>query len=138
MPGETDTDGPPAPWYVWPLALSAGLVAVGTAIWLLRRRLLGSVAEPRVAYARMSYLAALGRLGSRENSTPYEYGRKLGMALPDLSPALDRIVEAYVRACYGWRDLSNEDRAQIAESWPQVRNGLLRRALRSLIPTRFR
>lgn len=124
--------------HVWLLGTFLGLVVLCTIGWLLWRRLLGRVTEPRVAYARMGHLAALSRLGPSETSTPYEYGRRLGAALPDRSAFIDRIVETYVRACYGWRDLSNEDTSEIAEAWPRVRNGLLRRALGSLLPRRFR
>ena len=125
------------PWYVWPLGISVGLAVLGMVAWLLWRRLLGSVVEPRVAYARIGYLAALSRLGPQESFTPYEYGRRLRAALPDISGAIDKVVDTYVRACYGWRDLSNEDGSHIAEAWPQVRDRLLRRALCSLLPGRF-
>jgi len=148
VPGQTDDiDTSPSeaggiesitPWYVWPLGISAGLAVLGMVVWLLWRRLLGPIVEPRVAYARIGYLAALTRLGPQESFTPYEYGRRLRAALPDISRAIDKMVETYVRACYGCRDLSNEDRSHIAEAWPQIRNRLLRRALYSLLPGKFR
>ncbi len=148
VPGQTDDiDTSPSeaggiesitPWYVWPLGISAGLAVLGLVVWLLWRRLLGSVVEPRVAYARIGYLAALSRLGPEESFTPYEYGRRLRAALPDISGAIDKMVNTYVRACYGRRALSNEDRSHIAEAWPQIRNRLLRHALYSLLPGKFR
>ena len=138
FPDRTEDIEAAAPWYVWPLGISAGLAVLGMVVWLLWRRLLGSVVEPRVAYARIGYLAALSRLGPQESFTPYEYGRRLRAALPDISGAIDKVVNTYVRACYGWRDLSNEDGSHIAEAWPQVRDRLLRRALCSLLPGKSR
>ena len=120
------------------LAVAVGLAALGTALWLIRRRLMGQVTEPRLAYARTGYLAALCGLGPEESFTPYEYGRKLATALPEVSVSLDSIVDAYVRDRYGRRGVTDLDRVQIAEAWPQVRNHLLRHALRGLLPGRFR
>jgi len=137
FPDRTEDVEPAAPWYVWPLGITAGAAVLGTVMWLMWRRLLGQIIEPRVAYARIGYLATLSRLSPQETLTPYEYGRRLGTALPDVSAALNEIVDAYVRTCYGWRDLSNEDRSHVAEAWPQVRNRLLRRALHSLLPSKF-
>ena len=137
LPDRTEDVEPEAPWYVWPLGITAGLAVLGTVMWLMWKRLLGQIIEPRVAYARIGYLATLSRLSPQETLTPYEYGRRLGTALPDVSAALNEIVDAYVRTCYGWRDLSNEDRSHVAEAWPQVRNRLLRRALHSLLPSKF-
>ena len=124
--------------YVLPVVIAAGIAALGIVLWLMRRRLVKEVTEPRLAYARTGYLAALCGLGPKENFTPYEYGRKLATALPDVSVSLDRIVDAYVRDRYGRRRTTDLDRIQIAEAWPQVRNHLLRRALRGLLPGNLR
>ena len=147
LPGGGDDAGTPpgggadteagAPWYVWAAGISLGFAVLGTIMWLGWRRLLGQVTEPRVAYARVGYLASLSRLGPSESLTPYEYGRILGAAEPDISPALDRIVDSYVGTCYGRRTLSSEDRSHIASAWPLVRNRLLRRALSGLLPGRI-
>ncbi len=147
LPGEPGHGDPPPvagedteagiAWFVWPLGISLGLALLATIIWQGWRRLLGQVTEPRVAYARIGYLASLSRLGPAESLTPYEYGRILGAAEPDISPALDRIVDSYVGTCYGRRTLSSEDRSHIASAWPLVRNRLLRRALSGLLPGRI-
>lgn len=136
IPGEADDSEPPARGYAWPLGVSAGVGLLGLMLWLGWRRLLGRLAEPRVAYARIGYLAGLSRLGPEGSSTPYEYSRRLSNVLPSLSEPLNRIVTAYVRTCYGRCNISDEDRSRIAEAWPKVRNGLLRRALRGLLPRR--
>jgi hypothetical protein len=106
-------------------------------MWLGWRRLLGQVLDPRVAYARIGYLATLSGIGPRENLTPQEYGRRLAVAAPEIAAALDRIVHAYVRISYSKYNLNSEDRSNIARAWPEVRNQLLRRALHSALPVKF-
>jgi transglutaminase-like putative cysteine protease len=125
------------PWNVRLLGASLGLALFAAIMWLGWRRLLGQISEPRVAYARIGYLAALSGIGPRENLTPQEYGRKLADTVPQLAVALNQIVHAYVRASYGNHNLDSEDRSQIRKAWPQVRNHLLRHALRSVLPLRF-
>lgn len=138
FPGDSEGPGPVGARYVWPLTVSIALGLVGMALWWGWRRLLGRVSEPRAAYARMGYLAALIGLGPRETLTPYEYGRELSLALPEMSTAADTIVRSYVRTCYGPANVSDEEESGIAEAWPQVRNGLLRSALHRLLPRKAR
>jgi len=133
-PGGTDTG---SPWNVRLLGIPLGLALFGAIMWLGWRRLLGQVSEPRVAYARIGYLAALSGVGPRENLTPQEYGRRLAAAVPEMSAALDEIVYTYVRVSYSEHDLDSEDRYNIARAWPQVRNHLLRRALHRALPFKF-
>ena len=115
------------------LGVLLGLASFGAIIWVGWRRLFGQVSEPRAAYARVGYLAALSGLGPRENLTPREYGRKLAAAVPDMAAALDQIVHSYVRVSYSKHDVSREDRSKLAEAWPQVRKHLLRHALYSVL-----
>jgi transglutaminase-like putative cysteine protease len=123
-----------SPWNVRLLGIPLGLALFGAIMWLGWRRLLGQVSEPRVAYARIGYLAALSGVGPRENSTPQEYGRRLAAVVPEMSAALDKIIYAYVRVSYSKHNLNSEDRSNIAKAWPQVRNHLLRHALHSVLP----
>jgi hypothetical protein len=129
-PDGTETD---SPWQGRVLGIPLGLALFGVMMWLGWRRLLGPVSEPRVAYARLGYLAALSGMGPRENLTPQEYGRRLASVVPEMSAALHRIVSAYVRVSYSRHDLTSEDKSTIAKAWPQVRHYLLRRALRSVL-----
>jgi len=115
------------------LGVFLGLASFGAIIWLVWRRLFGQVSEPRAAYARVGYLAALSRMGPTENLTPQEYGRKLAAAVPDMAAALDRIVHTYVRVSYSKHGVNSEDRSNVAQAWPQVRNHLLRYALLSAL-----
>jgi transglutaminase-like putative cysteine protease len=129
-PGDTETG---TPWNARPLGIALGSALFGAVMWLGWRRLLGRVSEPRAAYARIGYLAALSGLAPRQNLTPQEYGRKLAAVVPQMAAPLNQIVYTYVRASYGNHDLSGEDRSNIAKAWPQVRNHLLRHALRSAV-----
>jgi transglutaminase-like putative cysteine protease len=134
-PDGAETDNP---WNARLLGIPLGLALFGVVAWLGWRRLLGQVSEPRVAYARIGYLAALSGMGPRENLTPQEYGRRLAAVVPEMSAALDQVVCAYVRVSYSKHNLNSDDRSNIAEAWPQVRNYLLRRALHSALPFKFR
>jgi transglutaminase-like putative cysteine protease len=136
-PDSPDSEETGTPWSVWFLGVSLGLALSCAIIWLGWRRLLGPVSEPRVAYARLGYLAVLSGMGPRDNLTPQEYGRRLASVVPEMSAALDRIVSTYVRVSYSKHDLNSEDRSAIAKAWPQVRNYLLRHALHSILPLGF-
>jgi len=125
------------PWNARLLGVPLGLALFVVVVWLGWRRLLGQVSDPRVAYARIGYLAALGGIGPRESLTPQEFGRGLATLVPEMSVPLGKIVHAYMRVFYSKHDLNSEDRSVIATAWPQVRNHLLRRALRRAFPFRF-
>ena len=126
-----------SPWDTRLLGIPLGLALFGAMVWLGWRRLLGQVSEPRVAYARIGYLAALSGMGPRDNLTPREFGRSLAAVVPEMSAALDEIVHTYVRLSYSRHDVNSEDRSVIARAWPQVRNHLLRRALHRAFPFKF-
>jgi transglutaminase-like putative cysteine protease len=130
---EPDDPEPDTPWNVWLLGAPLAVGLFCGIMWLGWRRLLGEVSEPRVAYSRIGYLASLSGLGPRKNLTPQEYGRKLAAAVPRMTAAMNQIVQSYVRASYSNHDLSGEDRANTRKAWPQVRNHLLRHALRRAI-----
>jgi transglutaminase-like putative cysteine protease len=130
-PAVTETG---SPWNIQLLGISLGLALFGVIMWLAWRRLLGRVLEPRVAYARIGYLAALSGMGPRENWTPQEYSHKLAAAVPEMSTALGQIVCIYVRVSYSKHGLNSEDRLNIAKAWPQVRNHLLRHAMHNALP----
>ncbi len=137
-PGETQPDRRDMRQFLLPLGVATGLTALGLAFWLARRRLFGETTEPRLAYSRTGYLAALSGLGPQDNLTPNEYGSRLTTAAPQVSTSLERIVDTYVRSCYGQHGITDEDRRKVAEAWPPVRNHLIRRALRGLLPGRLR
>ncbi|OGO03866.1 MAG: hypothetical protein A2Y72_02390 [Chloroflexi bacterium RBG_13_53_26] len=126
-----------SPWNIRWLGVFLGLAVFSAIMWLGWRRLMGRVLEPRVAYARMGFLASLSGMGPRETLTPQEYGRKLGAAVPEMAAALDQIVHTYVRVSYSRHNVNGEDRSDIARAWPQVRNHLLRHALHYALRLRF-
>jgi transglutaminase-like putative cysteine protease len=133
-PDVPESDTPLNPWV---LGVPLGLGLFCAVVWLGWRRLLGQVSEPRVAYARIGYLAGLSGLGPRRNLTPQEYGRNLAAAVPQAATAVNQIVGTYVRASYSNHDLSTEDRSQIIGAWPQVRGHLLRHALHRALSLKF-
>ncbi len=137
LPGEAEDRGSGLPWRLWLPVTVVGLAVLAMVGRLLWRRMLGEVMEPRVAYARMGHLAALSGLAPAESSTPHEFGRRLGVALPDVSADLDKIVSIYTRVRYGQRSISEEDRCSVADAWPRVRNRLLSSALRRLALTKL-
>ena len=126
------------PWNARLLGIPMGVALLAVVVWLGWRRLLGQVSEPRVAYSRIGYLAALGGMGPRENLTPQEFGRSLAAVVPEAAAALGVIVHTYMRVSYSRHDLNSEDRSVITKAWPQVRNHLLRRALHRAFPFGFR
>lgn len=138
LPGGGEGPESSALWYAWLLGTAAGLALLAVVGRLLWERLLGWVDEPRVAYARVDHLAALGGLSANATATPYEFGRRLAVAVPEVSADLTGIVDTYVRTCYGPRSLTEEDRSLVADAWPRVRNRLLRRCIQRLVPVRLR
>jgi transglutaminase-like putative cysteine protease len=134
---EPDVPKSGAPLNYWLLGVPLGLALVCAVLWLGWRRLLGQVSEPKVAYARIGYLAGLSGLGPRKNLTPQEYGRNLAAAVPQAARAVNQIVRTYVRASYSNHALSTEDRSDIATAWPQVRGHLLRHALHGALSLKF-
>jgi len=140
--GSDSTIGPDGaetgdPWNARLLGIPLGVALLAVVVWLGWRRLLGQVSEPRVAYSRIGYLAALGGMGPRENLTPQEYGRSLAAVVPEAAVALGVIVHTYMRVAYSKHDLNSDERSVIAKAWPQVRNYLLRRALHRAFPFGF-
>ncbi len=126
-----------SPWNARLLGVTLGLALFVVIVWLVWRRLLGQVSDPRVAYARIGYLAALGGMGTKENLTPQEFCGGLAALVPETSVPLGEIVHAYIRVSYSKHGLDSEDRSVIATAWPQVRNHLLRRALQRAFPFKF-
>lgn len=127
-----------ATWPFWPLGLSISLAGLGVVVRVLWRRLLGKTTEAQVVYTRIGYLAALTRLGPRETHTPYEYGRTLRTALPEVSTAIDSIVDTYVRICYGACCPDENDRIIIGSAWSKIRNRLIRHALETHLLSKLR
>jgi transglutaminase-like putative cysteine protease len=132
-----DVPEPSAPLNPWVLGVPLGLGLFCAVVWLGWRRLLGQVSEPRVAYARIGYLAGLSGLGPRRNLTPQEYGRNLAAAVPTAATAVKQIVATYIRASYSNHDLTTGDRSDIARAWLQVRGHLLRHALHRALSLKF-
>ena len=138
IPGQAADGGViPLP-YLRAVRVLVGLALVILALRLVWRRLLGRVSEPRVAYSRIGRLAALSRLAPHASLTPYEYGRRLSAAMPDVSVELNSLVDDYVRVCYGGCRVTADDGSRVALAWPRVRDELLFRALSRILPGKSR
>ena len=85
-------------------------------------------------YQRLVLLASLAGLGPRPWQTALEFSEKLSAALPRQSPAIKRITQIYVNHRYGGKTGGCEEDPALADSWPQLRRALLKKALR--IPER--
>ena len=132
LPGEFAGGGAPAPW-VWVIVALAGVAAVGLGGWWSHRRYLSVAEDPVTVYGRLRDLAGFGGLNPGSPRTPYQFGQQLGRRLPGHRESVNIIVDSYVRARYGAKDLPDQDAGQLADAWlglryPLLRLSLLRRA----------
>ncbi len=74
----------------------------------------------RQIYARLLAWAAQHGLPRRPEETPYEYLGDLRRALPEATPDLRTITEAYVQVRYGDLPASADELAAVRESWERV------------------
>jgi len=111
------------------------LVPVGAAASAARRArawALGALPgrDPRrivlALYALMAARAAERGLERRTGQTALEYGSKLREGLPDVSPDVDGLTQAFLRARYSRQEIRDEDAGLARRSWSRIR-GRLRR-----------
>ena len=112
------------PWILIILAV-LGVAGVG-GYWFWNRYLALSY-QPRVVFARMIGLARLSAVGPDPYQTPYQFGARLGYALPGRGHQVDVVVDSYVRSRYGQKELSEQEEGRLADAWSRVRYPLLRR-----------
>jgi hypothetical protein len=74
----------------------------------------------RQIYARLLAWAAQHGLSRRPEETPYEYFTDLRRALPEATPDLRAITEAYVHVRYGDLPASVDELQAVRESWERV------------------
>lgn len=77
------------------------------------------------------YLSILKRAESRpyarqSHQTPYEYAPRLGRAVPEAEPEVERLTEAFVQARYSPHDFEPEQAEAIKKEWQRVRRELRR------------
>lgn len=83
------------------------------------------------AYARMCYLASLGRRGPLEQETPGEYCARLAVVFPVHAGAIDVVTQAYLETRYSSRkELGETGKIRLQKTWVLLCPFLLKRALR--------
>ena len=114
------------------LALMAPVGAASYARWGILQ-----LGYPTVTYAIMCFLGRLGGVGLRPQDTPWEYGARLGVALPGHREAVANITQGFVTVRYGpFKGLSTDEMEKVRASWREVRGPLLGRILRRPLPRR--
>jgi len=126
-----------APWgtnlHVYLLAIGglALVILTGRLLfgrWVGRLKMIGSAFE---AYAKMCYVATLGKSGPEAYETPFEYGARLVKALPAQAGEIDDITQAYVDTQYSPRkEMGQLEKARLQKTWVQLCPRLLRSVLR--------
>jgi len=128
-------DEPEGPLAVaWEAAPAERGTGLGGALGRLRERLgnaLGalrpgpySLATVREIYAGLQRLAAWHGVAREEAETPYEYQQQLDAAWPAVTPEVEAITSAYIRAHYGQRQISDEELAELRAAWQRLRAAL--------------
>ncbi|MEE3006369.1 MAG: transglutaminase domain-containing protein [Chloroflexota bacterium] len=107
----------------------AAIVAISL-VKLLWGRYMNPSEDPRLAYRRLAFLGRLASVGPISNQTPHQYRQRLTQLLPDHREQLSVVVDSYVRARYGQRQLNDDQRADLSQAWIKLRMPLLMLSLR--------
>ena len=97
---------------------------VGTLGWIWKRFLLAPD-HPRVAFRRMTTLAAMAATGQPEYQTPYEFRDRLHQVLPAQQTPVSIIVAAYVRDRYGNKPATASELRLLSVAWRRLRMPML-------------
>ncbi|MBC8281540.1 MAG: transglutaminase domain-containing protein [Chloroflexi bacterium] len=109
----------------WLLAALAGTAVVGFTLGWLWKRFLAAPDNPRVAFRRMTTLAALAAAGQTEYQTPYQFGDRLQQVLPAQETPVSIIVAAYGRSRYGNKAATASERRVLSVAWRRLRLPML-------------
>ena len=114
----------------WILAVLAALgLTFGTAK-LLWWKFMEPSENPETVYRRLVILGTLNSVAPAPHQTPYQYRRRLEEVWPGQRDSLSTVVGSYVRAVYGKKDLSDDEREQVVQAWLKLRLPLLLHVLR--------
>ena len=116
------------PWIAIGLIL---LLLLGGLVYL--RRYLNP-RSPRDAWQRLTLLARLAGERMKPGETPYEYGRRLATAFPEMAAPLRRLVEHFVLTAYAPPSRAAAARGDMVAAFAVVRPHLLRRVGERLRP----
>ena len=92
--------------------------------WLKR---FGNVDDPAKVYARLCRLASLVKLRPYPHLTPLEYCARLATALPAQADDISNITWAYLKSEFGKKNLGQEGKERLRQSWRVVYRTLLKR-----------
>jgi hypothetical protein len=82
-------------------------------------------------YSRMVLLASIAGLGPKPWQTALEFSAKLSSALPQQAPVVNKVVQGYIVTHYGNKLTDGMEDYEIINSWPKLRNALLKRCIRT-------
>ncbi len=121
---------------VYLAAVAGGLVVLALVVriaWLMG---LGKLNAAEQAYVKMNRLGSLAGIGRRAGQTATDYALMLGGRLPQLATATAAVSAGYSASTYGRREATEEEEQELNDSWLTIRGGLIKQALRRLLPIR--
>lgn len=121
----------PAFYLPW-IAIGLLLLLLLGALAYLRRYL--NPRSPGDAWRRLALLARLAGERMKPGETPYEYGRRLAAAFPEMATPLRRLVEQFVLTAYAPPSQARAARTATVAAFATVRPQLLRRVRERLRP----
>ena len=125
-----------SPWLFVIVGLVLALVVPVGTVSYIRRGLL-HLGYPTYTYGLMCFMGRLAGVKLRSQDTPWEYSSRLGQAFPEHAETITGITRAFVNIRYGpVIEGSGDETEGLNPSWPNLRNALLRHALRRLVPQR--
>ena len=90
-----------APWLLSLLGIVVVLAAGARLFWL---RVMETSTDPEKLFGRLGLLGRLNSMGPQPHETPYQFGNRLGQALPELEAPCSVVVDRYVQWKYSKRD----------------------------------
>ena len=124
-----------------PIAIGSVLGVVGilaVAIWTAWTLGLGSLNHVERIYTKMNRLGAVSGIRRGLDQTPVEYAAQMGNMVPAIASAAQSVSWAYAAGRYGRQAPSDQHLSELDEAWKGIRSGLLRRALRRMLPGKTR
>ena len=117
-------------------AVAGGIFVLAIVIriaWLLG---LGKLNAAEQAYVKMNRLGSLAGIGRQAGQTATDYSLMLGGRVPQLAAAAAAVSAGYSASTYGRREATEEEEQELNDSWRTIRGGLIRQALRRVVPIR--
>jgi transglutaminase-like putative cysteine protease len=110
--------------------IAIGLLALAFLALLYRQlRRFRDASEPARVYSRMCSLSRFARLRPSPQQTPLEYCARLSAVFPAQSQAFTDLTWAYLKSEFGQKNLGEEGRESLRQSWRTVYRAMLGRLL---------